>query len=154
MPLSSTYLFKDLSEVHLQKIDDTASEHEVQKGQVLFEEGSPAGQLFVLKSGAIEMLTTVDDAFELPVSIIRSPGRCIGTSSLVPPYQYSLSARCVEDAALAVIQQKDLKQLIQEDQALGHTIMANLAQHLLDRLKETRRELKIHFKTLFRSMHS
>jgi hypothetical protein len=33
-------------------------------------------------------------------------------------------------------------------------MMTNLAQHLLARLKETRQEVKIHFKTLFRSMHS
>jgi hypothetical protein len=32
-------------------------------------------------------------------------------------------------------------------------ILANLAKHFLDRLKETRQELKIHFKTIFKSMH-
>ncbi len=154
MPLSSSFLFKDLSEYRLQQINEVTSELEISKGQILFQEGSPADQVYVLKSGAIEMLTTVDNGFELPVAIIRSPGRCIGTSSLVPPYQYSLSARCVEDATLAKIQRKDLQQLINEDKAMGHMIMANLAQHLLDRLKETRHELKIHFKTLFRSIHS
>jgi hypothetical protein len=40
-----------------------------------------------------------------------------------------------------------------EDHELGCTIMKNLAQHLLERLKETRQELKIHFKTLFKSSH-
>ncbi len=154
MPLSSTYLLKGLSEARLQQINDAASELEILKGHILFQEGSPADQVYVLESGAIEMLTRVDDGFELPVSIIRSPGRCIGASSLVPPYQYSLSAKCVEDAVLTIIKRKDLQQLIDKDQAMGHTIMANLAQHLLDRLKETRHELKIHFKTLFRSVHS
>lgn len=110
--------------------------------------------MYVLKSGAVEMLTRVNNDFELPVSIIRSPGRCFGISSLVPPHQYSLSARCAEDAALFEIQREDLQQLIREDNALGYAIMASLAQHLLDRLKETRQELKIHFQTIFRSMHS
>jgi len=154
MPLSSTYLFKGLSESRLQRLNDAAKELKVLKGQWLFQEGNSADRMYVLKSGAVEMLTRVNDEFELPVSIIRSPDRCFGTSSLVPPHQYSLSARCADDAVLFEIQWEDLQQLIREDNALGYTIMANLAQHLLDRLKETRQELKIHFKTLFRSMHS
>ncbi len=154
MPLSSTYLFKGLSESRLQRLNAIATEIKFQKGQWLFQEGNTADRIYVLKSGAVEMLTRVNDDFELPVSIFRSQGRCFGTSSLVPPHQYSLSARCAADAVLFEIRQQDLQQLTQEDNALGYTIMANLAQHLLDRLKETRQELKIHFKTLFRSMHS
>jgi CRP/FNR family transcriptional regulator len=138
----------------LQRLNDTARENNVSKGHWLFQEGNSADRLYVLKSGAVEMSTKVNDVFELPVSIIRSAGRCFGTSSLVPPHQYSLSARCAEDALLLEIQREDLQQLIQEDNGLGYTIMANLAQHWLGRLKETRQELKIHFKTLFQSMHS
>jgi len=154
MPLSSSYLFKGLSESQLQKLNTAAREIKIQKGQWLFQEGKSADRMYVLKSGAVEKLTRVNDDFELPISIIRSPGRCFGTSSLVPPYQFSLSARGAKDAVLFEIQREDLQQLAQEDNALGYTIMANLAQHLLDRLKETRQELKIHFKTLLRSAHS
>jgi len=154
MPLSSSYLFKGLSESQLQKLNTAVREIKIQKGQWLFQEGKSADRMYVLKSGAVEKLTRVNDDFELPISIIRSPGRCFGTSSLVPPYQFSLSARGAKDAVLFEIQREDLQQLAQEDNAFGYTIMANLAQHLLDRLKETRQELKIHFKTLLRSAHS
>jgi len=116
-------------------------------------EGEKAEKLFVVKEGAVELLTKVDDCFELPIAMLRNPGQCTGTSSLVTPYEYSLSARCAKDGTLFVIQQADLKKLIQEDHKLGCIIMENLAQHLLDRLKETRQELKIHFKTLFKSAH-
>jgi CRP-like cAMP-binding protein len=154
MPLSSSYLFKGLSESQLQKLNAAAREIKIQKGQWLFQEGKSAERIYVLKNGAIEKLTRVNDDFELPISIFRSPGRCFGTSSLVPPYQYSLSARGAKESVLFEIQREDLQHLTREDNALGYTIMANLAQHLLDRLKETRLELKIHFKTLFRSAHS
>ena len=154
MPFSSTYLFQGLSESRLQRLNEVAKEFKALKGQWLFQENNSADRMYVLKSGAVEMLTRVNDDFELPVSIIRSPGRCFGTSSLVPPFEYSLSARCAEDAVLFEIRRNDLEQLTQRDSTLGYIIMANLAQHLLDRLKETRQELKIHFKTLFRLMHS
>ncbi len=38
------------------------------------------------------------------------------------------------------------------DPEMGFIIMSNLAKTFLDRLKETRQEVKIHFKTLFKVM--
>ena len=126
----------------------------MKKGHFLMHEGQTAEALFVLKEGAVELLTTVNDDFELPIAILRNPGDCTGTSSLVPPYEYSLSARCVKNGDIVIIQQTDLKELMEKDHELGCTIMKNLAQHFLDRLKETRQEVKIHFKTIFKSIHS
>jgi len=151
--LSSCYLFKGLSESQLLRLSAITKEEQVGKGHFLMHEGQKAEALFVVKEGAVELLTTVNDDFELPIAILRKPGDYTGISSLVPPYEYSLSARCAEDGTLFVIQKADLKHLMQKDHELGCTIMKNLAQHFLDRLKETRQELKIHFKTLFKSSH-
>lgn len=118
------------------------------------KEGGQAEELFVLKEGAIELLTKVEDGFELPIAIFRDPGDCTGTSSLVEPYIYSLNSRCVEDSKMLVIEKLALNKLMREDHNLGCIIMKNLAQQLLSRLKETRKELKIHFKTIFRSTQS
>lgn len=154
MPLSACFLFKGLSESRLQRLTSAASEIHVEKGRWLFQEGNLADRIYIVKSGAVEMLTKVNGEYELPIKIIRSQGGCFGTSALVPPYAYSLSARCVEDSTLLEIKRQDLEKISEDDSALGCAIMKNLAQNLLDRLKETRQELKIHFKTLFRSMHT
>jgi CRP-like cAMP-binding protein len=154
MPLSSSFLFKGLSESQLQRLTSAVKEIQIPKGQWLFQEGNVADRIYINKSGAVEMLTKVNGDYELPIKIIRSKGGCFGTSALVPPYEYSLSAKCAEDAVLLEIRREDLEKISQEDSVLGCAIMKNLAQHLLDRLKETRQELKIHFKTLFRSMHT
>jgi len=154
MPLSSIFLFKDLSESRLKRITDTVKETRAEKGRWLFHEGSSADRIYALRSGAVELLTRVNDDIELPVTIIRKVGGCFGLSAMVHPYQYSLSARCAEDAALLEFGRKDIEKMIQEDYEMGCIIMNNLAQYLLERLKESRQDLKIHFKTLFRSMHT
>jgi CRP-like cAMP-binding protein len=152
--LSSCYLFKGLSDTRLQAVDAIAKEVLINKSQLLMHEGQKAETLFVLKSGAIELLTTVNGDFELPIAILRHPGDCTGTSALLEPYVYSLSARCTKKGVVVIIQEADLKQVMQEDHEIGCAIMKNLAQHLLSRLKETRQEMKIHFKTIFKSIHS
>ena len=151
--LSSCYLFKGLSDSQLLSLSEITKQEQMKKGDFLMYEGQKAEALFLLKEGAVELLTTVNDDFELPIAILRNPGDCSGTSSLVPPYEYSLSSRCSEEGKILIIKQSNLKELMIEDHSLGCTIMKNLAQHFLERLKETRQEVKIHFKTIFKSIH-
>ena len=154
MPLPTIFLFKDLSESCLKQITDTVKEIRVNKGHWLFHEGDSADRFYALKNGAVELFTRVDEDLELPVTIIREVWGCFGISALVPPYQYSLSSRCAEDADLLIFRREDIEKLSAEDHALGCTIMTNLTQYLLERLKETRQDLKNHFKTLLRSTHT
>ena len=155
---SSCYLFQGLTESQFHRLSEITQEVRAKKGKFIMYEGQKAEELFVLKKGSVELLLRVNDDlvkddFELPIAILRNPGDCTGTSSLLEPYIYNLSARCFEDSELRVIKYTDLKHLMLADHELGCTLMKNLAQHLLDRLKETRQELKIHFKTLFKSSH-
>ena len=152
MQLSSCYLFNGLSEAQLDSLIAIGNETRIRKDQWLFREDEAAEHMFILKDGAVELLTTVENDIELPITIVRTPGNCFGTSTLVPPHQYSLSARGVEDGTLLAIKRVDIEKLIKQDLELGCIVLTNLAKHFLDRLKETRQELKIHFKTIFKSM--
>ena len=149
--LSQCYLFKGLAGSQLLRLSEITEEVQIQKGRFFMKEGQQAEELFVLMEGAVELLTEVEDGFDLPIAIFRNPGDCTGTSSLVEPFVYTLNSRCVEDCKMLVIKKAALRKLMQEDHELGCTIMRNLARHMLNRLKETRQELKVHFKTIFRS---
>jgi CRP-like cAMP-binding protein len=154
MPLKLCYLFKGLSEPQMQRLTAITKETKLHKGQRLLQEGREAEELYVLKEGSVELFMKAEDDFEIPIAILRRQGDHFGTPALIAPHVCTLSARCVEDGTSLVIKQADLQKLILEDHELGCTIMRNLAQHLLARLKEARQELKIHFKTLLKAMHS
>jgi len=152
MQLPSCYLFQGLPNSKIDRIRSIGREKHFQKGKWLFYEGQAASNLYLLNSGAVELLTKLDleEAIELPIAIVRSEAGCFGIGTLVPPYLYSLSARCAADSSLLLIKHVDIQNLISSDPILGCTIMTNLAKKLLDRLKETRQTSKIHFKTLVR----
>lgn len=154
MSLSLCYLFQGLSKLQLRRLSAITRETAIEKGQCLLNEGQKAEELHVLESGAVELMMRVEEGIEIPIAILRKAGDCVGASALVPPHVYSLSARCVKEGKSLCMKQADLQQLILEDRDLGCIIMTNLARNLLERLKETRQELKIHFRTLFRSMQS
>lgn len=146
------HLFEGLSEIQFERLFVLMEEVAVKKGERLFQEGEAAEELYCIKQGAVEMLTSIDDHIELPITILRSERSYFGMSSLVPPYIYSLSARSFEDSILMVIKQSQLMEQTKRDPEMGFIIMSNLAKMFLDRLKETRQEVKIHFKTLFKVM--
>ena len=154
MDSSFAYLFAGLDEGQMKKIKGIGKEIAMKKGQQIFKEGQEANGVYVLRSGAVELMTIVEKDFDLPVSLLREPGDIFGSSALVPPYQYGLSARCAEDVILFRMETKSLRKLATGEREIGCRMMTNLAAYFLERLKETRQEVKIHFKTLLGSTRS
>ena len=152
MPLNSCYLFQGLVQSQIERIVAITQEKQFQKGQWLFHEGQEAQHLYLVKDGAVELVIKVEDTIEIPIAIIRPDNGCLGIGTLVEPYLYSLSARCLDDSTLLVIPKTQLHELMHADSELHCAIMTNLAKKLLNRLKETRQEVKIHFMNLVRSV--
>ncbi len=151
MPFSSCYLFGRLSDPQLERVKAISREQKIPKDQWLFREDQEAQCFYLIKEGAIELLTVVDERIEIPIAMVRLKNGLIGIGALVPPYKYSLCARSALDSILFTFDRSDLQDLNHEDPDLVCIIMANLAQKLLARLRETRHELKIHFMNLVRS---
>ena len=151
MPLSSCYLFNHLTEAQLESVLAIYREQKIQQGQWLFHEGEEAQHFYVINDGAVELLTVVDERIEIPIAMVRTKNGCIGVGALVPPFRYSVSARAAHDSNLLVFNSADLEALKREDPGLGCIMMNNLAQKLLERLKESRQEIKIHFMRLVRA---
>jgi len=151
MKLPSCYLFQSLSSSKIDRIAEITLEKQIQKGEWLFHKGEAAKRIYLVKEGAVELVIKVEEKIEIPICIIRPENGCLGIGALVEPYVYSLSARGFVDSILLAINQKDLKNLMDNDPQLSQIIMTNLAQKLLERLKQTRQEVKIHFMNLVRS---
>ena len=152
MPLTSCYLFQGLSQSQIERIVAISREQQFKKDQWLFHEDQDATHLYLVKDGAVELVIKVEDTVEIPIAVIRPKNGCLGVSALVDPYQYSLSARCLDDSTLMVIGRTQLQELMDADSEMRCIIMTNLATKLLNRLKETRQEVKIHFMNLVRSV--
>ena len=142
------FLFQGLSEQQIKALDAIAIAKTVKQDQWLFREGESALAFYVLLNGAVELVARVDKGFDLPIQMLRSGGDCCGIAALLSPYVYNIAARCAKQAQVLVLKKEDLESLFQQDKQLNLAIMSNMSRHLLDRLHETRRELRIHFKTL------
>lgn len=147
------YLFKGLGDDQIERITGIAREVSMKKGEGIFREGEEAKRLYILRSGAVELISKIEDLVELPIAILRDPGDIFGSGVLIEPNMYSLTARCAKTGGLLSIEGSALKDLMMEDRDLGCIVMTNLAGLYLKRLKESRQEMKTHFRTLLISYH-
>ena len=151
MTVASCYLFRDLPAEKIDTILAISQPQNIKAGEWLFHKADKADHIYLVEEGAIELLMPVEPSIEVPVALIRPGNGCVGIGALLEPYTYTLSARCKEDSHLTVIKSGDLWAEFKSDPDFGRTVMANLAQRLLDRLVETREEVKIHFINLIQS---
>ena len=152
MPINSCYLFQGLSPSQIEQITAVTEERQLKKGQWLFYEDQEAEHLYLVKDGAVELVIKVDDTIEIPIAITRPDNGCLGVSALIEPYLYSLSARSLDDSTLLTIPRTRLDDLMNADPDMRCIIMTNLSKKLLNRLKETRQEIRLHFMNLVRSI--
>ncbi len=152
MPINSCFLFQGLSQSQIERIDAISREQQFKKDQWLFSEEQEASHLYLVKDGAVELVIKVEDTIEIPIAIVRPNNGSLGVGALIEPYRYSLSARCLEDSTLIAISKTQMDDLMNADSEMRCIIMTNLATKLLNRLKETRQEVKLHFMNLVRSV--
>ena len=110
-------------------------------GDWLFREGTPAGSLFLVLDGSIELIVDLNGASEQQARLnTRTLGEIIGWSALVPPHTYTLSGRAKTDARLARFDGPELRELMDSDPAAAYWLMHNVASVVGERLVRLRNQ--------------
>lgn len=131
---------KGLSEVHLQKLADLASEETFVPGEILFHEGDEARSLYLIERGKIALSTYIPGRGSFTIET-AGPGEVIGWSSVVPPRRKYFDAKAIDDAQAIVLDGEKLLALCEEDHHLGYEILKRLLQVIALRLQTTRIQL-------------
>ena len=87
--------FEGMRPEHLDIIASDAKSAKFEAGQMLFHEGEPANQFYLIQSGRITL-----EAHELAGETVKvldlGPSEVLGWSWLVPPFTWHLQARALE----------------------------------------------------------
>lgn len=121
----------------LTRISDTV---DCPRGEFIFRENTPADKLYVLSRGRVSVGFEVGHHQEAVVHVVE-PGQAFGWSALVQPYQFTATAKCVEDSEVVSVDREGLRRLMDTDCYLGFVIMEKLAEIISERLRQTRLQL-------------
>jgi CRP/FNR family transcriptional regulator, cyclic AMP receptor protein len=144
MPTDPSYLrnftcFRELSEDQFDAIAELTTAVCFPPGQVLFEEGTRAENLYLLANGKVEVLYNIGN--EGPVRVDTVSGEeVVGCAALVPPYVNTATVRSISEIEVLELDAVALRKLMQEDFALGFSIQQQIMRMLLDRIINFRLE--------------
>ncbi|MDR7000823.1 Crp/Fnr family transcriptional regulator [Neobacillus niacini] len=134
VPLKLTELSNAVS--HVRKIE---------KGSFLFQEGSAANELYMIKSGIVQLTKIIPDGRELTLRMC-SKGDLVGELDLFTPAPvYLLSARVIESGEVAVI----MKDVLEEKLSVNLPLSLEFMKWMSRQYRKTQtkfRDLVLHGK--------
>jgi CRP-like cAMP-binding protein len=138
--------FGNLENSQLVAISIIAEEETFNSGEEIFQERNPAGSLYLLEEGSIDLYFTVIDNFrpelrqEFSIGEIN-PGEPFGISALIEPHVLTATARVSFPSRVIRINAEALRAAMDTDQSLAYALMQKIAKAAIDRLNDTRIQL-------------
>jgi signal-transduction protein with cAMP-binding, CBS, and nucleotidyltransferase domain len=127
--LEKVEVFKELDDSQLSQVQKFCREAEFSRGDKIFGAGEKPRYLWTVMEGQVALQWELPGRSALPEATITtlSETMTFGWSSLVPPYQYRLSAYCATRTCKVMKVEKDaLINLFEKDAAIGYKVMNRL----------------------------
>lgn len=138
--LKTLDIFDGLTKPELDAVSRIAEEKDYPKGAVIFKENDDSESLYVLLQGNVSINFEIGRHQEAIVHSV-SAGQAFGWSALVQPFQFTASAKCVNNSKIVVIDRHALRALLDQDCHMGFVIMEKLSELVSERLRDTRLQL-------------
>lgn len=139
-------LFSQLPATALDALADSIGRRQLGSGEILFHQGEPGLECFVILEGQLEVITFVHGD-ELRLDVYR-PGQIIGEMALLDRSPRSATVRALEAADLVVLGEEAFKTLLSSNPELamsllrsGTTRMRNTNQRMIADLERKNAEL-------------
>jgi CRP-like cAMP-binding protein len=133
--------FEGFSDEELKKFADMATEESYRAGVQVWKKGDPAKRLLLLEEGKVLMTLDIEVGLHRPpmqVTVdIVTKGEGMGWSTVVEPYLYTRAARCIDDSQVIAFDAAKLREILNEDKALGYKFMQAIAKVMRNRLAHT-----------------
>jgi CRP-like cAMP-binding protein len=138
--LADIQFLRDIDSEHLERIADIANVRDFDDHEIVFREGQPAANLYLVQSGEVSLEICASGAGCRQI-LTLGPGDLLGWSSLLDQACYTARARAAEPTRLVEINVAKLKEISDRDSQFGYELMRRTAVALAKRLSGTRMQL-------------
>jgi CRP-like cAMP-binding protein len=148
--LGESVVFQRLPPTELDAVLEVCELLELAPGHSVLTEGAPGNGVYVVLEGEVEIfLPQRSGSGVRRPSQIRlnrlGPGRCFGEYGAFDDQPSSASAATIGPAKLAFVPTAKFRQLLDQRDAIGRVVYANLLRFLIGRLRSKDKELDLVF---------
>lgn len=136
--LKKTELFDTLEESQLNALLSNSSVKSYSQGETIFQQGEDAKRLYILIQGEVDLTVKAQEEIGFMTSKIEKEGAVFGTPSLMEPFRYNVTAKCLKPTKVLAIEAHHIRKKIEENPRMGVEIMRKLASIYFNRLNELR----------------
>ena len=127
--LQDIYLFKDLSDTTLKKINQFTTHIKLSKNNILFYEGDESKNLFILIKGIIKLYKTSSNDKEIILKYFH-PNELIAEVANFEGIPYPATAQSFTDTEVLKIDFESFKDLVYSDKELSYIIQTSLIKKI------------------------
>ena len=131
MYLKQKDIFRAMKKSFIKKIMNVSATESYEQGDLLFQQGDPANQFYILLRGRIKL--TLGKTGQ-SVYIVSHGGEAFGWSSLIDREIYTASSECMTPVKLLRFNRENVLEILEEDPANGLVFFKRLAGLLGNRL--------------------
>ncbi len=135
--LGNIRFLSGVAPTHLKALADVARVEEFEEGDVLFEEGQPVENVYLIVRGEIAVEVSASGLDRQQVFVV-GPGESLGWSALLERQRRTATARVTVPATVIRIDGLQLLELCDRNPRLGFAIMRKTAVALAERLSAMR----------------
>lgn len=132
--------FDGMHPEHLALLSEGARTCQYKAGELLFRQGDPASELYLIESGRI-VLEAQGALHGTPPLQSLGAGEVVGWSWLFPPFVWHFQARAAEPTKTIVLNGAHLLVSAELDHDFGYELMKRVAQVVIRRLQAARKQL-------------
>lgn len=131
---------RDLDPKYIPLLNGCASNVRFDAGQFIFREGQSANQFYIIRHGkvALESYSPASGAIRI---LTLGDGDVLGSSWLIPPYQWHFDARALMLTRAIAFDAECIRAKCESDHDLGYELMKRVTQIMTQRLQATRLQL-------------
>jgi CRP/FNR family cyclic AMP-dependent transcriptional regulator len=124
MFIKEVEIFRDLGPAFMGEIAKQAHEEFYEAGHILFNNGDPAENLYILRQGRVKLFIQEGGSINI---IVDKAGGIFGWSALVEPNVYTASAQCEEPTRVIRIKRSHIEEIFQKSPREAYLVMKRLA---------------------------
>jgi CRP/FNR family transcriptional regulator len=131
MYIQQSDLFWGMNRDFVKEVMNIAEKESYQKGDLLFREGDPAANFYILIKGRVQL--TIGETGQMVYTVDRA-GEAFGWSSLIERDVYSASGECKQETILQKFDSRALLNFLEDDPVNGLIFIKRLAGLIGNRL--------------------
>lgn len=109
-------------------------------GEVVFEDGLKAENLYVVETGRVGLMLMLPNGHEIMI-MDKGPAEPFGWTALSESGHYVATARCLRETALVEVPAAVLEEIVRRDPALGVTLLRRVASAAVGWINDLRMQL-------------